>query len=301
MALILALGVSTTHADFIPANAAGFAVLFEGGGNNHLSFNNGTIMGGIGIGAPSGTTTAQLQLSGGAANSIINGNVQFAGAANVAGTAGTDYSITAGHTITGNNPSVQAILNSYNSLSSTLGGEAGSALAVSIGNGGNQTVNASSGTLDANGNRVFTVNTFSFVNGASLTINGSASEFLVFNFSSSVAFGGAIHLTGGLTSDNVLFNITGGSGLTGGNTLTLNNNGAILTGTFLDPNGSIQMNHTVLDGRLIGGDSHDEMIVSGASIFVPAPEPGSLAIIGLGLFGLAALRLRAKPLKSGNQ
>jgi hypothetical protein len=33
--------------------------------------------------------------------------------------------------------------------------------------------------------------------------------------------------------------------------------GAILAGDFLDPLGTIQMNHAVLDGRLFGGDSSD--------------------------------------------
>ena len=267
-----------------------FAVLFEGAGNNHLAFNNGTISGNIGMGGPSGSTTAQLQLSGGAANTIIDGNVLFGGAVNVAGTAGVDYSITAGHTISGNNAIVQPALNNLNTLSTTLGGETGTSLAINIANGGNQTVSAASGTLDGSGNRVFTVSSMSFVNGATLTINGSASDYVVLDFGASASFGGTIKLTGGITSDHVLFNLTGGSALSGGPTLTISANGATLTGTFLDPNGTIQINHSVLDGRIFGGDTHDEMVVSGASIYAPVPEPCASTLAALGLLAFVAAR-----------
>jgi choice-of-anchor A domain-containing protein len=290
VALVLALGSHTARAGFSLGDAGNFAVLFEGAGNNHLSFNNGTISGNIGIGDPSGATTAQLQLSGGAANTIIDGNVLFGGATNVAGTAGTDYTITSGHTITGNNANVQADLNYLNTLSSTLGAEAGTSLAISIANGATQTVNISSGTLDGSGDRVFTLSSVSFVNGSTLVINGDgAGDSVVFNINFGVSFGGTILLGGGLTSDQVLFNIIGA------NTLTISTNGAIETGTFLDPGGTIQINHSVLDGRLFGGDSHDEAIVSGAFITAPVPEPGSVALLALGFlgfFGLAAWRRR---------
>src|SRR6266568_376700 len=110
--LSLCLVDSSAHATgFTLGDAANYAVLYEGAGNNHLSFNNGTISGNIGIGAPSGSTTAQLQLSGGAAHTIIDGNVLFTGAANVSGTAGTDYTIAAGHSISGSHPDVQNTLN----------------------------------------------------------------------------------------------------------------------------------------------------------------------------------------------
>jgi MYXO-CTERM domain-containing protein len=284
------VAASDCRAGFILGDAANYAVLFEGAGANHLSFNNGTVTGNIGIGAPSGSTTSQLQLSGGAANTIIDGNVNFTGTTNVSGTAGTDYTITAGHSITGGNANVQTDLNNLNSLSSTLGAEAGTSLAISIANGANQTVSASSGILDGSGNRVFTVTSQSFVNGATLTINGSASDFVVFNYNADVSFGGTIVLTGGITSDQVLFNVIGGSGLSGGHTLTISTNGATERGTFLDPNGTIQMNHSFLAGRLFGGDTHDEQIVSGASITAPVPAPGAAVLLAAGL--IAALRRR---------
>jgi hypothetical protein len=271
-----------------------YAVLFEGGGGNHLSFNNGTISGNIGLGDPAGPAqNPQLQLSGGAANTIVDGDVRFAGAVNVAGTAGVDYTQTAGHTITGNNVAVTSALNSLNTLSSTLGGESGTSLAINVGNGGNQTVNASTGTFNG-GDSVFTLSSMNFVNGATLTINGDGTHDVVLNINMNVSFGGHIVLTGGLTSDRVLFNMIGGANLSGGHTLTISTNGAIVTGTFLDPNGTMQINHSELDGRLFGGDSHDFMIVSGANIFAPpgmAPDGGSaLALLGIALVGIEGAR-----------
>ena len=273
------------EAEFTLGDAANFAVLCEGAGNNHLSINNGTITGNIGIGAPSGSTTCQLQLSGGASNTIIDGNILFDALTNVTGTAGTDYTITTGHSISANNANVQSDLNTLNTLSSTLGSEPGTSLAINVGNGATQTVNASSGMLDADGNRVFTVTSLSFVNGATVVVNGSATDSVVFNLNLNANFGGAIQLTGGISPDQVLFNIIGGSGLAGGHTLTISTNGATETGVFLDPNGRIQMNHSALDGRLFGGDTQDMSIVSGINIQAPpaVPEPSALLLTAIGV------------------
>ena len=264
---------------------ANFAVLYEGAGGNALQFNRGTISGDIGVAG-----TGQLQLSGGAANTIINGNARFAGPVNHTGTAGTDFAISG--SFIGNDSTVQPAMNSLNSLNSTLGAETGTSVAVNIANGGSQTINASSGTLDGSGNRVFTVSSMNFVNGATLTLNGSVSDYMVLNIGFSPSFGGTINLTGGITSDHVLFNLVGGSGLTGGPTLTFAANGATEQGTFLDPNGTISMDNTVLDGRLFGGDTHNMSIVSGSSVFAPVPEPATFALAGLGAAVLLIFRRR---------
>ena len=275
--------------------AASYAVLFEGVGNNQLNFNTGAITGNVGLGPPIGFTgTPQFTIS----NASLTGNIDFAGSANTSGITGSPpNNVSGGGTFIGsvnsNSTTVTSALATVNALSSTLGGESGTNLAISIGNGSTQTVNESSGAL-VNGDRVFTVTSLNFVNGATLAINGDGTgDPVVFNIDhSNVAnpqFGGTILLSG-LISDQVLFNVTGGANLSGGDTLQATTNGADLTGIFLDPNGPMSINHAVLDGRFFGGDSSNMQIVSGAFITAPAPAPvvtplPSALTAGLALLG----------------
>jgi hypothetical protein len=288
--VLAAVGVPQACADIITGDATNFAVLYEGAGNNHLSTTNVTINGNIGIGAPSGTTTAQFSASG---PGTINGGIQFAGAVNE-----SISNTTITGAITGNNANVQTDLNNLNSLSTTLGGEAGTSLSVNLNNLQSQTVNATSGILNGT-NYVFDVSSFTFNNGATLTINnnGVAGDSVVFNFASNAQFGGTILLSG-FTDDQVLFNFIGGSNLSGGPTLQINSNGAVVQGDFLDPNGPISVVHSVLDGRVFGGDSHDMQIVSGGTLNAPPasgpppppppiPEPASIALLGTALLAFS--------------
>ena len=273
------------NAGFSLGDAANYAVLYEGAGNNNFTVNSSAnldpvIQGNVGIGSLSnGTPTVHLN------NAVtVAGNLNFAGAISLANS-GT------GHNTGATNANVSQVntdLINLNSLSATLGAEAGTALAISIGNNATQTVNAASGTLDGSGNNVFTVSSMSFVNGATLIINGSASQFVVLNFDFNTHFSGTIKLTGGITPDQVLFNLIGGANLTGGDTLQFAANGVSQSGTFLDPNGTITMNSVNLTGHLFGGDSSDMQIVSGGTVTVP--EPSSYALVGVGLVGLLALR-----------
>src|SRR5579862_3631913 len=274
------------NAGFSLGDAANYAVLFEGAGNNHLSINNGTIVGNVGLGDPPGGTP-QAQLN---SPLTINGNIQFAGSVNTS--IGNGVVVTG--SITASNANVQTDLNNLNALSSTLSNEPGFSVAISIANNATQIVNAASGTLDGNGNRVFSLSSLAFVNGATLVINGDgAGDSVVFNIGFDASFGGTIVLTGGLTSDKVLFNILGGANLTGGHALTVSTSGATETGTFLDPNGAMQINHSVLNGRFFGGDTHDDQIVSGIDTVAPVPEPSSYALVFFGVVGaIGVLRRR---------
>jgi hypothetical protein len=172
-----------------------------------------------------------------------------------------------------------------NSLSQTLGGESGTALTLTS----SQTINATSGVLDGGGNRVFTTSSVNLNNASVLTINGSAGDYVAINVTdNNPAFNGSIVLTGGITADHVLFNMFGGNYTThtGGPTLTVSPNGQTTTGIFLDPNGAMQMNHGLLNGRFFGGDTANQQIVSGANINAPpnVPEPATIvALLGMGV------------------
>jgi PEP-CTERM motif len=284
LATLLLLGGSQfAQAGFSLGDAANYAVLYEGAGSHNLQINsapvNGsTVLGNIGLGDELGGAPTLMVNN----PAVINGNINFAGAVKNSSNGTINGSINGGVT------QVETDLNNLNTLSSTLGAETGTPTAISIANGGSQTINASSGTLDGTGNDVFTVTSMSFVNGARLTINGSASQYVVLNFNFNSHFSGMITLTGGITSDHVLFNMIGGANLVNGDTLQFAANNVTQYGTFLDPNGTITVNSVNLTGHLFGGDSSDMQIVSGGTVVVP--EPQTYALLTLGLAGLLLIR-----------
>jgi PEP-CTERM motif len=292
--LLVAAWGASARADWLTPNEEMFGILFEGNGQQ-LQYNNSFETGNIGIGAslngPSFNSGTGFFAGSGGGGATITGAVEF-------DTSNTGQFSSSGVTITGGELYSQSNINSdlmaLNTLSSTLKGETGTAVALTDGS----TIQASSGTLDASGNRVFTVSSVNLSNGTIVTINGTANQNVVFNISGSTAFNGQIVLTGGITADDVLFNVTSGnySTLSGGQTLTISNNcdagtvpSCASTGIYLDPNGNIQINHSVLNGWLFGGDTQNFSFVSGADLNVPTsgtPEPSSLLLMGIGLLGL---------------
>jgi hypothetical protein len=269
----------------ISGDSTNFAVLYEGGGGQQLQTNNSNINGNIGIGG----TGAFAPAGGCAVKCVINGTVEFS-AAN-SGQYGTNSSTTVTGGATFNNSNVSTDLNNLNTLSTTLGALPGTSLAINTGGaGGSQTVNAASGTLRG-GDRVFSVTSLAFNNATTLFINGDAAgDSVIFNMNLNAQFGGTIVLNG-LSPDQVLFNIFGAN-----ENLQLTTNGATLMGDFLDPLGTIQMNHAVLDGRLFGGDDSNLQIVSGATLYAPlaTPLPAALPLFGAGLRALGLFGWRRK-------
>ncbi|MBV8665594.1 MAG: PEP-CTERM sorting domain-containing protein [Burkholderiaceae bacterium] len=287
-----ALSSQQACATTLPLGDAGnYAVLFDGLGANSLNVTNVVVNGNIGVAG-----TGKVAFSG---PGKMNGSLSFS-AANTSQYSNTNPSNVGPTSVTYGKTSVQTDMNTLNTLSSTLGGAAGSA--VNLING-NQTINESSGTLYKSGGvtyRVFTVGSVNDQAGQTLTINGDGSgDPIVFNFTSSANLQGDVTLTGGLVADDVLWNFTGGSGGTGGPTASLNNNASSYSalawyGDILDPNGAISVVNANLDGRVFGGGSNNMQIVSGDTITVPfshtIPEPSTLALVCVALFGLSCQR-----------
>jgi len=286
---VLSIGLASTQARaayFVVSGAAtNYAVLDEGKSGAPVNFANSTITGNIGIGG-----TGSFLPSGGCASTgnicHIYGNVQFS-AANTG-----QYHTNSGVSVSGgalfNQSIVQTTLNSLNTLSTQLGSESATNVAINIGNGASKTINASSGVLDGMGNRVFNITSLSFTTGSTLTIKqdtGLAGNSVVFNINQNAAFGGKIILNG-LTADQVLFNVIGTN-----HTLTLSANGAALAGDFLDPNGTISAGNAVLTGRVFGGGTTDIAIASGMVINAPVatPLPGALVLFTTGLGAMVGL------------
>ena len=304
--LVLAFA-SNAFAGFNVASIGGadsFAVLYEGSGSHNLQINSSAVVnqygtysieGNIGLGNENGGDPV-LQLDNPA---VVYGNVYFA-AAEDSHNDNIGNGVLHG-TVSYGVSAVDNDLNLLNSLSTTLGAESGTPLAVNLsGTGGSQTINASSGGLDSSGNRIFTLNSMTFNNGNTLYINGdSAGDSVVINVTTAVNtphFAGSIILEGGLTWDKVLINVLGGNSLTlsGGNSLQTSANNAYQYATYLDPNGNISMNSVNIIGHVFGGDSQDMQIVSGATIAIPETAPGSVVIGAFCLLSLALTR-KARP------
>ena len=295
--LALTLGGSQfASGSLLSPDADDFAVLGESS-SHQTNFNNGTITGDIGIGSP-----RQLTFS----NCSLIGNARFSGTANVTGLSGGPvpgpgpYTVSGGGTVTGgvvaNDSVVTNALNYINSLSTALGGNAGTNTTIASGGSINVSAGMLGTTSSVAGNtlgtyHVFTVTAANFANGI-FTINGNATDQVVLNIGFSANLHGQILLAGGLTSDHVLIN------LFGTNTLDVNTNGLSTFGTFLDPNGTMSAVHTDIQGRWFGGDDANQQIVSGAFITAPqgqVPDGGStVSLLGFASLGLVALRRKLR-------
>ena len=295
----VALTIPQAQARPLPTNSKNHTVLCTCG---DLLFTSSNVVGNVSIandGAFIGSTAD-------GPGSII-GTVGFA-AANTGQYLPDGIAVTGGATF--GNASVQNDISNFNTTSQALSGEEGAPLIVSAGG----SVNASAGVMDEAGNKVFTATIDpSFVSGTSFTITGTGDQTVAINIpaTGTINFAGSILLAGGITPDDVLFNFDAGDfeTNTGGPSLvigapptesieTLLQDQAIESpptmGQYFDPNGSIDVVNAMIDGRVFGGPTDFE--VTNSTIIAPAPEPGSLSLVGAGLaaFGVIRRRKRAR-------
>jgi VCBS repeat-containing protein len=209
---------------FSLGDAANYGLIGFGGNNFHTA--NNSITDSIGVG-----NFLAVQLAG----SVVHGNLVSTGPA---------Y-LSPGGTVTGaiigNNAALSVDIAGLKSLSAAAAAETGTKLAV---NGG--TINVNTGTLDASGNYVFTVTSWNY--GSGVTINGDGTHGVIFNIPATIQPGlGAITLTGGITSDQVLFNDLSSS------QFQATQQNITTNGTWLAPNAPIVINVITIAGHLYGG------------------------------------------------
>ena len=235
-----------TAAGFSLGDAANYAMIAFAP-HNFQTTSDSPIAGNVGIGPYSG-----VKLAGGQ----IVGNLVTTGTA-PSGTGGT---VTG--SITGNNAQLAADITNLQALSAALASETGRSIALS----GGSTVNANAGVLDASGNEVFTITSWS----TGITINGDGTHAVVLNFANGVTpkLNGSITLTGGITSNEVLFNYTGTGALQGAG------NGADVYGTFLVPNAKVNVDSVNLHGHLFGGAAGQDFQWVSNAFFEGAPPSG---------------------------
>jgi hypothetical protein len=285
-----------------PDDVTNFAVLYTGDphtlfwANSSTNSNIGIGDTGVFVSSGSGTITGAVEFS-----TLADKNVQFPM---------TNTIIPAGGVI--ENPNVGTDLTTLAGISTTLGGFFNSDVTKTISDGGGLicmdqvSCVVAGGAPDGkhSGNEfVFSAEVGSLTSeGAPFTITGTSSQYVVLDFKGDVELNGNIVLAGGIPADHVLFNVFNNDPGAPAPDLTLN--GASITGTFLDPNGAIDILFSMIDGRVFGGDTKDMFVTSSDIVADPpfqTPEPTSLALLSAGLVAFGVIRRRRRPSRASSQ
>jgi len=224
----------------------------------------GTTNGNVGY---NGSTTLQLN---GSSGPEINGNLILGNSASV----NTPGQVT-GAILTGQgttlNAAQAAALNAvtvFNALTPTLG---------------LTSVNGSLTITGVAGLNVIDLTGINLGNGQTLDLAGPAgAEFVINDSGNLVLNSGLIEETGGLLTDDVVFNVAGNVQTSGGL-----NNESVIDGIVLDKSGQINLAPGEINGELIAGGNNPQ-IVSGASVnqvINNTPEPSTLLLLSMGLGG----------------
>jgi len=268
-----AIGLSPAHADFNLGAASNYAVLGACGASTTGS--GSVIIGNVGIGSP-GTLT----LSG----STVLGSAQFQSPLVTSGMGQNYFVGPNGALVTGGvsgNVSLvgQAVKDATTLAQSVALGQPPPSNGITL-IGGSQTI-----TANPAGNTVVNLTSLSLTGGV-LNISGSANSWLIINIASSLSLvGSVIDLVGGITADQVLFNVEGtGAGV--------NILGGTYAGTILAMNSSVFFSGGTLTGQILGGGANSQVTLSGTvtvndappspAAADVAPEPASLVLLCLG-------------------
>jgi hypothetical protein len=276
-----------------------YGLIVESNASNSLSLSSSTtINGSVALGSPT-NGSAMVQGNG----ATINGNVDFAAGSLSAGTMGA--------TVSGSiNPNVTNAANAVSdamSLSSSYGAVTGSLLtgtgAVSL----NVATNPGGEYNSESNEHVYSLSTSSKM--TSITITAAAGQYVVINVGAGSSKNWsliAVTLSGGITADDVLFNV-----LTTGNLTSGNAQNDTINADVIDLAGNVNINQVTLNGRLACNIGNQSCTV-GSNTFLyqpspsgsqsggdpPAPEPVTFTLAGAGLLALAFGLRRVKARRS---
>jgi hypothetical protein len=268
-------GATLIFSELQSAGPQNYAILVGPGTTDFAMNGPGTTNGNVGYDG-----TNQVQLNG-SAGPEINGNLYLATGASVNNTAQVTGSVFSNYTpLTAAWASALMASSDFSALIPTQSVPGGRI-------SGTTTINSAGGT------NVIDLTSLNLGNGQTLTLNGSApDQFIINDTGNFVLNSGRIILTGGLTTTDVVFNVTasGNAVQTSGGL----NNESIVNGILLAVQGGIAFAPGLINGELIAGGSTVHL-VSGASVNQPpenVPEPSTYFLWGTGLLGLGSFKFK---------